>query len=215
MKDRADADSIGIDDTCGPLRSPRANAYHPSRIQDGQGLQKTLVASLKQRSSLRSGELVGGAVPTRSFQEDQWAIVEHEEPIEESLGRPIASPRPAPKTGAAHLGSRAIETEDRAPRMLMVGGSHGSADPHPVAHHHHIAERHSGLPHPERAGVHADEHDLLSRAAEASQVELMGCLRIAKRIVNMGNGRAEIELRDSVAQRSRYLDQITLPAQQR
>ena len=75
--------------------------------------------------------------------------------------------------------------------MLPLGFADGALDPQPVAHGGDFAERHARLHHPERAGIHAEEHDLFARGAEVLQIGLVRSPGIDERVIDMCDRRLE------------------------
>lgn len=60
-------------------------------------------------------------------------------------------------------------------------------DFHPVAHSIDFAERHTGLDHAERAGIHSQKHDALAAATGMAKISLVRAPRVIERIVNVRN----------------------------
>jgi hypothetical protein len=77
--------------------------------------------------------------------------------------------------------------------VLARGFRDPAGDAEPVAHEAHLAERYAGLRHPERAGIHADEHGLDARADVALEVALVRLARVDERVVDVRHRRAERE----------------------
>jgi len=90
-----------------------------------------------------------------------------------------------PETAAAHLGPVAGETGDLLAGMLLVGTTDRHLQPHPIPHGGDLAERHAGLSHAERAGVHAQEKHLpRAGGGKATQVGLVRSPSIVQRLVD-------------------------------
>ena len=90
-----------------------------------------------------------------------------------------------PETAAAHLGPVAGETGDLLAGMLLVWTTDRHLQPHPLAHGGDLPERHAGLGHAERPGIHAEEEDLLRAGSrKATQVGLVRSPSIVQRLVD-------------------------------
>ena len=90
------------------------------------------------------------------LEEEQRAVIMDEVIREEGLGLAEALLEQAPETTSAHLGAMAGETGHLLARMLLVGSTDRHLQPHPVADGGDLAERHAGLGHAERSGIHAE-----------------------------------------------------------
>src|SRR5689334_18735082 len=75
--------------------------------------------------------------------------------------------------------------------MLVIGALDAAVDSKPIAYHHDVTERHAGLGHPEIAGVHAGDEDLVAAASESAQIFAVRGPRVLERIVDMTYGGAE------------------------
>ena len=90
-----------------------------------------------------------------------------------------------PQAATAHLGAMACKPGHLLTRVLLVGSTNRHLETHPVADGGDLAERHASLGHTERAGVHAQEEDLLRAGSrKATQVGLMRSPSIVQRLID-------------------------------
>jgi hypothetical protein len=95
--------------------------------------------------------------------------------------------------------------------MLQGRPADGATDPQEIPDHRGVAERHTGLRHAERARVHADEHDLLGRAAVKCEVRLVRGAGVDERIVDVRHRRLELERVDLGGEPPGDPDQLVHP----
>jgi hypothetical protein len=91
--------------------------------------------------------------------------------------------------------------------MLTSGAADGRANFHPIAHGRNLAERDARLRHTERPRIHAQEHHLFGRRAEAPQIDFVRVHGVDQGIMNIGDGRAEAEFIRLRRQFARRFDQ--------
>jgi len=104
---------------------------------------------------------------------------------EEGLGLAEALLEQAPETTSAHLGAMAGEPGHLLAGMLLVGSTDRPLETHPVTDGGDLAERHAGLGHAERSGIHAEEEDLLRAGSrKATQVGLVRGPSIVQRLID-------------------------------
>ncbi len=146
-----------------------------------------LVALLVHGSHDLGGQFFGDDVPALFgvLQEQQRAVVMHQVIGEERLGLAEALLEEPPQPTAAHLRTVAGETGDLLAGMLLVGTADGHLQPHPVPHGGDLPERHAGLGHAERAGIHPqEEHLLRAGGGITTQIGLVGSPRVVQRLVD-------------------------------
>jgi hypothetical protein len=80
-------------------------------------------------------------------------------------------------------------------------------DAEPVAHHADVAERHAGLHHAERPGVHTEQQHLLRAAAVARHIQLVRRACVLERVVNATHGRREAQARNALRERTADVDE--------
>ena len=98
-----------------------------------------------------------------------------------------------PKSSPTDFGARAIKTKDRTFRMLPLGPRDWRANAHPIARSRDFAERNPDLRHAERSGIHAEKYDTLSAVPKSPQVFCVSRPGVAKWVIGMGDGRAELQ----------------------
>ena len=119
------------------------------------------------------------------LEEEQRAVIMNEVIREEGLGLAEALLKQPPETTTAHLRAMAGKPGHLLTRVLLVGSTNRHLETHPVADGGDLAERHASLGHAERAGVHAQEENLLRAGSrEATQVGLMRSPSIVQRLID-------------------------------
>jgi hypothetical protein len=83
---------------------------------------------------------------------------------------------------------------NQPPGMLARRFANGALDPQPIPHGRDFAERHPGLRHAERAGVHAKEQHAFRSRTELSHVGRIWAPRIVQGIIDMGDRSLESQL---------------------
>ena len=126
------------------------------------------------------------------LEEQQRAIIMDQVLGEESLGLAETFLEQTPEAATADLGSVAGEAGDLLARMLFFGTPDRHLQPHPVADGGDLAERHAGLGHAERSGIHPQEEHLLRPGGGIStQIGLVRSPRVVQRLVDVVRGRGE------------------------
>ena len=77
--------------------------------------------------------------------------------------------------------------------MLAAWAIDSGVDAHPVTNEADVAKRHTGLGHPEGAGIHTHEHNFFGTLSESIQVQLMSLVRVTKRVVDVRDGLSELK----------------------
>src|SRR6266704_6360992 len=77
--------------------------------------------------------------------------------------------------------------------MFAKGLADGRFYPHPITHCLDFPERHSGLDHPEWAGIHSKEDDPLAAVAVLPKVRLMPRPRVSERVINIRHRRGKFQ----------------------
>ena len=91
--------------------------------------------------------------------------------------------------------------------MLVRGPVDLALDAEEVAHERDLAERHAGLHHAERTGVHPEQDDATCRAAEALEVRLVRRAGVHERVVHARDRRAERQTLHRTAQIAAHGDE--------
>ena len=192
VQDMPDRHAVG-EHGAGPAFAPPADADDQARLEIVDDLQQRAVADPVERPPLVRRQLVRRSIAARCLQEGQRAIVPHEEPAEEGLGRAETVPRPAPQAAAADLAAGAREALDRPFRMLARRRFHAGPDAEPGAHQRDLPERHSRLHHAERSRVHAEQQHFRFGPAMPLQVLAMRRGGVLEGVVDVLDGRRERE----------------------
>ena len=146
---------------------------HVPRPERADDARKGSVARFVQRCAFGGRQLVGSTIPSRRLHEAERTIVPDEEMFEEARGLPEPAPCPAPKPAPAHLAARAVEAGNGPLRMFDPRSLDFSPYPEPAADELDVAEGHTGLRHPEGAGVHPEHQDPGRARAVACEIRAM------------------------------------------
>ena len=196
MRDGADLDLVAKRNPSSLLgeATDADDELRPKLLDDAD---ERVVARGEERRALGGRQLVGRAIPSRLLHEDERAPVRDEDTVEEPLGGLEAIACPTPEARPADLRASASEAGDGPARVLARRRPDVAGDAHEVAHHGDVPEGNSGLRHPERPGVHAEQQQLarLPRAP-AFEVRLVRLAGIDERVVDERHGR-EVELLDT------------------
>lgn len=171
-----------------------------------RGLERAVADSL-QRVALFRLEFVWSDVAARFLEKNERAVIGDPMIGEEGGGVAVARLEKAPESAAADFGSRAIVAENGTFWVLFFRGVDGGVDADPLSDGFDFAEGRSGLHHPERAGIHAQEDDSLRCGAVAFDVLGVGGPGVVEGLVDKGDGRGEGELIGLLAQRFGDIDQ--------
>src|SRR5258708_3956708 len=148
-------------------------------------LSQVAVAGCVQFLLLARRQFVGCAIEAGLFHERQRAII-YDEMVAEKLFRGSKPCREqAPEPLPADLRALTFQAGDRPPGMLLPGPADASSQLQPLADGSDLAERHPGLHHPERSGIHAKKYNAFWSAGEAADVGLEALPRILERVVNV------------------------------
>ena len=99
-----------------------------------------------------------------------------------------------PQSFSAHLRARAIKSLHRPCGMHLHRRRNERENVQPVPHRRDFAERHAGLRHAERAGIHAEKHDALFSAAVFLKIEFVRRAGVVQRVADVRDRRLECQL---------------------
>lgn len=170
-----------------------AYADDSDRQESFHGPSQGVIACSEQSFALGGRKAIGSHVAPALVHEGEGTVVRNEESLEEAIGGTVPVPGPSPEPASADLPSPAREAGYRPSGMLRSRTSDARLDPDPVADHRHVPERHARLRHPPRSGIHPEQEYPALPFAEAVEVERVRLPRVLERIVNVRDGRREVE----------------------
>ncbi len=170
-----------------------SDADNPSGLKRRDHGLEVFVAGGEKLSSFLGGEFVRGEVPSSFVEEGERAVIGHEMRGEETVGGAKPLSEQAPEPTATDFRARAGEPFDRALGMRPGRRRHVRHNPHPIADSGHLSERHAGLHHAKRPGIHAQKQNLAGLGGESFEVELVGGPGVVERVVDMRDRGAEPE----------------------
>lgn len=199
MQDAADVHGISSQ-FFSPFHCEIADADDPFRLQAFDDFCQMSVAGGEQCRSLRCREFVRSAIASALFQEGEGAEIDHDVLLKKILSRSETFREEPPKSFAADFRTRTGKARDEPRGMLIFGSAHGGLNAEPIAHGLDFAERHAGLNHAERAGIHPEKDDALPTVSITPKVEFMGRPGVIERIIDVANGRREGQFVDGSAE---------------
>ncbi len=189
-----------------PFHREVTDADHPLWFQQLHRLAQMPVAGGKQRDSFRHRQFVRRKVAAAGFHENKGTIIHHQMIAEKLFRRSKPLRKQSPQTPPADLGALAGEARHWPLGMFARWLSDGNFDAEPIAHRRDFAERHAGLRHAERAGVHAKKQDALGAGAKFFQIGGVSRPGVAQRVIDVGNGGRETKLFNFIAESLGGLD---------
>lgn len=175
------------------FRREPANPDQPLRLQNFQHPAQMRVADVKQAVARGQGQLVRREIAPAGFAECQRTIIRHEMIGEKFLRRAEAFGEESPEPPAADFRAGTIETEHRPFGMLHRRPADGRGDYQPITDGGNLAKGHTGLRHAERPGIHAEKNNSFFAAAEFPQIQFMRRPGVSERIVDVRDGRFELQ----------------------
>lgn len=128
------------------------------------------VTGLVERISFIRWQLVGRAVPSGGFHENQGAIVGDEMLTKKRVWiSPVVGDCP-PETSAADFASRTVKSIDATFWMFVVGTIDAFFNAQPIADPTDLAKGYARLGHSVGARIHAKKDDPLRAVSESSQI---------------------------------------------
>lgn len=176
-----------------PTRGEVAHADQPLGFQYPENFAQVRVARCEQLHASRGGQFVRRQIAAARFEKRQWAVVQ-DEVFDEKLVWPAKSRREEPpEPSPADLRTPTREAFDGSFRVFARRSSDLCFNPQPVAHGGNFAKRDAGLDHPERARVHAEEHDALRWFGELLEIRRVRRPRIVERVVHARHRHTELQ----------------------
>lgn len=191
---------ILLSENCdGTFRREIADADNPVRRQNANDFPEVIVAPRKERVALTRWEFVRRPIASAFFEKGERAIVHDQMFLEEFLGCPETFREQPPESLAADFAAMTIETSDESFGMFARRAIDLCLDAEPVADGRDFAEGDTGLRHAEGARVHPEKQDPFRIIPGAPQINLVATPGVTQRIVNVRDGRGELQGFDRIS----------------